>query len=118
MTVASTVLAVVLAVFFLATGVSKVLAVASMRKRAAHAGFSSSAYRVIGGLEIAAALGQLGGIRWWPIGAAAGTGLVLLMIGALITHVRTGDGMREWAPAAITGLVVIGYLALLIGGSR
>ncbi|MBF6469893.1 DoxX family protein [Nocardia beijingensis] len=118
MTAASTVLAVVLAVLFLATGVSKVLAVASMRERAAHAGFSSSAYRVIGGLEIAAALGQLGGIVWWPVGVAAGIGLVLLMVGAVITHLRTGDGIREWAPAAITGLVVISYLALVVGGSR
>ncbi|WP_330233768.1 DoxX family protein [Nocardia sp. NBC_00508] len=113
---ASIVLALLLAGFFLLVGVSKVVAVGSMRERATHAGFSVSARRKIGGLEIAAALGLLIGIAWWPVGAAAGTGLVLLMIGAVVVHRRTGDAVRQFGPAAITALIAIGYLTTVWGG--
>ncbi|WP_040785174.1 DoxX family protein [Nocardia pneumoniae] len=115
MNVASIVLAVVLAAFFLLVGVSKVSAVGSMRERAAHAGFSVSAYRKIGGLEIAAALGLLIGIVWWPVGVAAGIGLVLLMTGAVVIHRRTGDAVRQFAPAVVTGLIAVGYLMTVLG---
>ncbi|MBF6296026.1 DoxX family protein [Nocardia amamiensis] len=115
MNVASIVLALLLAVFFLLLGVSKVLAVGPMRERAAHAGFSVSAYRGIGALELAAALGLLGGIVWWPVGAAAGAGLVLLMAGAVVVHRRTGDGVREFAPAVGTGLMAVSYIVTVLG---
>ncbi|WP_454194383.1 DoxX family protein [Nocardia sp. Marseille-Q1738] len=115
MNIASIVLAVLLAVFFLLVGVSKVLAVGPMRERAAHAGFSVSTYRKVGALEIAAALGLLVGIVWWPIGAAAGVGLVLLMTGAVVVHRRTGDALPQFTPAVITGLIVVGYLVTVLG---
>ncbi|MEU2035230.1 DoxX family protein [Nocardia amamiensis] len=115
MKVASIVLALLLAVFFLLLGMSKVLAVGSMRERAAHTGFSVSAYRKIGALELAAALGLLGGIVWWPVGAAAGAGLVLLMAGAVVVHRRTGDAVREFAPAIGTGLIAVSYLVTVLG---
>ena len=47
------------AVVFVALGAAKILAAAPMRGRAAHAGFSVDAYRRIGVLEIAGAVGVL-----------------------------------------------------------
>ncbi|WP_327098541.1 DoxX family protein [Nocardia vinacea] len=113
MKVVSMVLAGVLAAEFVSFGTAKLAAVASMRKRAAHFGYSTAAYRGIGALEIAAAGGVLIGLTHPPIGVAAGIGLALLMAGAVAAHVRNGDGVPEFAPAAGTGLVALGYLATL-----
>jgi hypothetical protein len=65
---------------------------------------------------MAGATGLLIGIVWWPLGAAAGIGLVLMMIGALVTHLRIGDGMRECAPSILIGLIAIAYVATVFGG--
>ena len=61
--------ALLIAAVFLALGSAKVLALAPMRARAAHLGFSTSSYRVIGGLEIAGAIGVLLGLVVPPLGA-------------------------------------------------
>ncbi|MEU6581552.1 DoxX family protein [Nocardia sp. NPDC046763] len=118
MKVVSTVLAAVLAVEFLSFGAAKTLALASMRERAARLGYSTAAYRAIGALEIAGASGLLIGPARPPIGIAAGIGLALLMAGAVAAHLRNGDGVAEYAPAAGTGLVTLGYLAVLAGVSQ
>jgi hypothetical protein len=86
---ASTVVAVALAGFFVSLGAGKVLAVASMRKRAADVGYTLNAYRGIGALELAGAAGLPVGIAVVPLGAVAGAGLLLLLAGALATHVRS-----------------------------
>lgn len=106
------VLTVVLAVFFLALGTAKILALAPMRDRAANVGFSVAAYRRIGLLEVAGAIGLLVGFFVPPLGALAAIGLLLLLGGALFTHLRKGDGPREVTPAAVSALLVVGYLAL------
>jgi hypothetical protein len=96
MSVASVLLAAVLAVFFSAIGGAKILAVPSMRERATHTGYSVAAYRGIGFAEIAGALGLLLGI----------------------VHVRIGDGVREFAPAIVGCLVAVVYLVTLLGAAR
>ncbi|MEV5838720.1 DoxX family protein [Nocardia sp. NPDC052112] len=118
MSIASIVLAAILAVFFLLLGSAKVLATQQMRDRAAHVGFSIGAYRGVGALEVCGAVGLLVGILWWPVGAAAGMGLVLLMIGAAATHLHKRDSVREFAPAVITCLVAFGYLVVSLGATR
>src|SRR5208282_2357817 len=117
MSVASTILAVLLALFFFSLGAAKILALAPMRERAAHVGFSTAAYRRIGALEVAGAIGLLIGLIEPLIGALAGAGLVLLLGGALLTHLRTGDRVREFAPAVVAGLLVATYLAVLSGAA-
>jgi hypothetical protein len=109
----SSVLAVLLALFFGCLGTAKVLAAAPMRARAAHLGFSTAAYRVIGALEAAAAIWLLIGLVAPMIGGLAGAGLFLLLAGAVVTHVRKGDGLGEVAPALVSGLLVAAYLFLL-----
>ncbi|MDE3721936.1 DoxX family protein [Nocardiopsis sp. N85] len=112
MNVVFVILTVLLAVFFLALGTAKILARPQMRLLAEKSGFSVGAYRGIGVLEAAGGIGLLLGLAVPPLGGLAGTGLLLLLAGALITHLRRGDGPRELAPAAIAGLLVAVHLAL------
>ncbi|MFJ8021448.1 DoxX family protein [Streptomyces sp. NPDC096311] len=111
MNVVSIVLAVLLAVFFLALGAAKVLALPKTRQMAAESGFSTTAYRALGVLEAAAAAGLLLGLSVPLLGSLADAGLLLLMAGALILHLRNGDGPQKIAPAAITTLLIAAYLA-------
>ncbi|WP_200304743.1 DoxX family protein [Streptomyces adelaidensis] len=110
----SLVLTCLVALGFTAVGVTKILALAPMRVLAAEAGFSVGAYRVIGVLELAGAAGVLLGLAVPLLGALAGTGLLLLMAGAVITHGRKGDGLRGMTPALASAALVACYLATLI----
>ncbi|MEV6368424.1 DoxX family protein [Micromonospora musae] len=44
-------------------------------------------------LELAGAAGLLVGLLWWPLGVAAGVGLVLYFAGAIGAHLRVRDRM-------------------------
>jgi hypothetical protein len=108
-----TVSAIAPAALFVLVGAAKLLALAPMRERAAHAGFSVAAYRGIGALEVAGATGILLGLLMPVLGALAGAGLLLLLAGAVITHLRNRDGGRELLPAAVCAALVAGYLVAL-----
>ena len=112
------ILAGLLVLAFAAAGSAKLAAVPAMRERAAAVGFSVSAYRRIGMLEVLGVLGLLVGAFVPVIGAAAGVGLLMLLGGALVTHLRNGDGVREIAPALVLGLVTLAYLVLVVGSLR
>ena len=112
------ILAGLLVVAFAAAGSAKLAAVPAMQTRAAHVGFSVSAYRRIGLLEVLGVVGLLVGAFVPVIGALAGAGLLMLLGGAVVTHLRTGDGLREIAPALVLGLVTLAYLILLVGSLR
>ncbi|MGR6319050.1 DoxX family protein [Micromonospora soli] len=118
MTLAAAILAVLLALIFLALGTAKILAVQPMRERAAEAGFSVAAYRRIGLLEVAGAIGLLLGLIEPLIGTLAGAGLLLLLAGALVVHLRKGDGPQKYAPAVVCGLLVAAYLVLHLAAVR
>ena len=49
------------------------------------------------------------------LGGLAGAGLLVLLAGAVITHLRNGQGAHELAPALVCALLVGGYLAVLLG---
>ena len=115
---ATAILAGVLVVAFAAAGAAKLAAVPAMRARAAHVGFSVAAYRRIGLLEILGVLGLLVGALLPVLGALAAAGLLLLLGGAMIAHLRSGDGPRELAPALVLGLATLAFLILVIGGLR
>ncbi|GGR99585.1 invasion protein [Micromonospora fulviviridis] len=118
MTLAAGILAVLLALIFLALGTAKILAVQPMRELAAEAGFSVAAYRRIGLLEAAGAIGLLIGLIVPLIGTLAGAGLLLLLGGAVVVHLRKGDGPRRYAPAVVCGLLVAAYLTLHLVAAR
>ncbi|GGU15308.1 DoxX family protein [Lentzea flava] len=109
------VLSVLVAVVFLLSGAASLFALAPMRERAAHIGFSVAAYRGIGALQIAGAAGLLLGLTAPVLGALAGTGLLLLLAGALIVHARNHDRGRELVPAIVCAVLVVGYLVALGG---
>ena len=112
------ILAGLLVVAFAALGSAKLAAVPAMRTKAAQVGFSVAAYRRIGLLEVLAAVGLLVGASVPVIGALAAAGLLMLLGGALVTHLRNGDGVREIAPALVLGLVTLTYLLLVVGSPR
>lgn len=115
MTTVSIALACVVAFIFVVLGVSKILALPRMRELAANVGFSTAAYRRIGLLELAGAAGVVLGLAVPLLGGLAGVGLLSLLAGAVVTHVRNGQGAHEVAPAVICALLVGSYLAVLIG---
>jgi hypothetical protein len=111
------VLVILLSLIFFALGTAKILALRPMRERAAEVGFSTAAYRRIGMLEVAGAIGLLVGFVQPVIGALAGAGLLLLLGGAVVTHLRKGDGPRKFAPAVACGLLVATYLTIHLGAA-
>ena len=115
---ATTVLAGVLVVAFAAAGAAKLAAVPAMRARAAHVGMSVAAYRRIGVLEILGVLGLLVGALVPVIGALAAAGGLLLLGGAVVVHLRSGDGPRELLPAVVLGLTTLAFLILMLGALR
>ncbi len=115
---ATPVLAGVLVVVFGVLGSAKLAALPAMRSRAEHVGYGVDAYRRIGLLEILAALGILVGAAAPVLGAAAATGLIGLLGGAVIVHLRNGDGLRELAPALVLGAVAVGFVILVLGDIR
>ena len=112
------ILAGLMVVAFAAAGSAKLAAVPAMRARAEHVGFSVAAYRRIGLLEVLGVLGLLLGAFVPIIGALAGAGLLMLLGGACIAHLRNGDGLRELAPAVVLGLVTVSFLLLVVGDLR
>ena len=116
--IATSILAGLLVVAFAALGSAKLAAVPAMRARAKHVGFSVSAYRRIGALEILAVVGLLVGAFEPVIGAMAAVGLLLLLGGAVLSHLRSGDGVRELVPAIVLSVLTLTYLILVVGDLR
>lgn len=109
------ILTLLLALPFAAIGGAKLLAVPSMRTRAAHVGLGVGAYRVIGALEVAGAAGLVAGFVVPLLRTCAAGGLLLLLVGAVVAHLRVKDGLEEMVPAIVLGalaaaLVVLGVL--------
>ena len=108
----------VLALAFLASGAQKL-----MRPRLAMQAqlpyvedFSDGQVKTIGGLEVLGAVGLIlpSALRVVPVlSAAAAGGLVLLMIGAIATHVRRGEADRR---LAVNFILLI--LALAVAWAR
>ncbi|HVX45479.1 MAG TPA: DoxX family protein [Mycobacteriales bacterium] len=106
-----TILPIVLAVLFIAVGSLKVGKQQRMRASARHLGYSVGEFQAIGGAEIAGGAGLLAGHFWSPIGIAAAVGLVALLVGAVLSIRRAGDGPRDMVPALWIG-VLAGVIAV------
>lgn len=107
--------AALVAAGFMAAGSAKLVKAPAMVTRADHVGFNAKAYQLIGAAEIAGALGVLGGLWYIPLGYSAGAGLLLLMAGALVTHIRVGDKPTEMIPALAFAVVTATYVVSLGG---
>ncbi len=99
------ILFIVLAVAFGPGGVAGLAGADVIRDSWEKVGVSDTLGTIIAVLEILAAIGLLVGLRRPVVGVAAAAGLVALMVGAVIYHIRAED----WA--GLGGPVVLGLLA-------
>jgi hypothetical protein len=105
--VAKIVVTALLAALFAFAGLIKVLGVRQSLAIRDHLGVDPTQWRLIGLLELAGVAGVLVGLTWPPIGIAAAIGLTLLLLGAIVFHVRASDSVADTAPAVIgLGLAV------------
>lgn len=117
MFIATIVLSILLALAYVGAGGAKVAGTKLMMEGADHFGISRTAYRGIGALELAGALGLVVGLRIGPLGTAAAVCLAVLMVGAVATHVRAHDPFsRAAAPAVLAVLAVVTAVLHLAGG--
>jgi len=70
-------------------------------------------FPLLAACEFAGALGLMVGIWWPPIGIAAGIGLVLYFVGAVVSHLRVGD-FKGIGSAAFMLVLAAGALTLRI----
>jgi len=70
-------------------------------------------FPALAGCEFAGAVGLVVGIWWRLAGIAAGTGLVLYFIGAIVAHLRVGD-VQGIGPAAFMLVLAAGVLGLRV----
>jgi DoxX-like family len=96
-----------LAALFGFAGLIKVVGLRQSLAIRDHLGVQPARWRVIGLLELSGVAGVLVGLLWAPIGVAAAIGLALLVVGAIVFHVRASDSAADTVPAVIgLGLAV------------
>ncbi|MEM7323561.1 MAG: DoxX family protein [Actinomycetota bacterium] len=102
-------------------GVSKLRGDAAMVETQERFGMSAGLFRIIGGLEVLAAIGLIIGLftdgqnaEW--IGFLAAVGLILLLIGAVVSHARAGDPPSGWVPAIV--MLALSVLYIIFIGAR
>jgi hypothetical protein len=105
--VAKIIVTALLAAMFAFAGLIKVVGVRQSLAIRDHLGVDPTQWRLIGLLELAGVAGVLAGLKWAPIGIASAIGLTLLILGAIVFHVRASDSVADTAPAVIgLGLAV------------
>lgn len=107
-------ISLLLAAACLLPGAAKLLGHPRMRQSAEHFGIRWHRYRLIGVAELAAAAGILLGLWWHVLGVAAATGMILLLLGALVTHRRAADSGKDMAPAMVAFAITLAYLAIAL----
>ena len=113
MFIATAILSVLLALGFAQVGASKVSTAADkMVAELGRLGVSTGLIRLIGALEILGAAGLVIGLWIGPLGIAAAIGLALLMIGAVIYHIKARDTAKKTMSPLILLLLSATVLAL------
>ncbi len=108
-------LAITLAVTFVFTGLPMATGRSSSVEQGRHLGFSPRDYRLLGLVQIVGAVALAIGVFWEPLAIAAAAGFSLMMLGAVVTHLRAGDPAVKLIPAVIFGLASIATVALNLG---
>ena len=113
MSIVASLLSMMLFLAFVSAGIQKVQFNPMMSAMAQHLGFSKEGYQRIGLLEIAGGIGLLVGLAgsrgsfWGIVNELAAAGLAVTMGGAVVFHLRKGDGAKLLAPAGIMGLLAL-----------
>jgi uncharacterized membrane protein YphA (DoxX/SURF4 family) len=108
--------AVALAVVFLLSGVSKMVAHPVSLEARNKLAVPATTWSLIGAAEIAGAAGVLVGLTIRPLGIAAATGLALLGLGAVGAHRRARDSLATAAPALLALALATAMIALFWSG--
>jgi hypothetical protein len=113
MFVVCAIVTVLVALITLSSAMSMFQRVPQMVQLLEHVGMARHA-QVLGGLQIAGALGLIVGLFVPAIGIAAAIGLILYYAGALIMHLRLKDPLAQLLPAIVMMLFPAVALALRI----
>jgi uncharacterized membrane protein YphA (DoxX/SURF4 family) len=120
MDIARIILSIVLGLMLLVTGGGKVLDLPFSRGNRDALSVHPVFWRVTGILEVAATVGLIWGIWFVPFDLAAAIGVALLMIGAFVFRLRTGDrevlkqGIADIAVFVLTLVVIVLSLVTLL----
>lgn len=85
------IVAVLTALISIGSGVAKLRRIPQIMEAMRKCEVPDNWLPILAVLEIAGGVGLLIGIGWLPLGMAAGFGLTIYFIGAMIAHVRVGD---------------------------
>ncbi|SMG15780.1 DoxX family protein [Agreia pratensis] len=111
MLIASIVVSVLLAIAVGGSGVNKLAKNETVMKGMDVVRVPRDGVWMLAVLELAAALGLVVGIFWWPIGVAAAIGVIVYFVGAIVAHIRVSDTKGLGAPAVLL-LVAVAALVL------
>lgn len=114
MTALTVLVTVLAALLFLGAAYVKFTGEAHAMQTRDRLGFAPGAYRMIGVLEVAGAVGALVGLAVRPLGIAALAGLVLVAIGACAAQVRLHNPFAEARLAVLALVLSVSALALQI----
>ena len=104
---------IALAVIFVLTGLTKLAGVQMMRANFERFGLPDSARLAIGAVEIGLAVLAVIGLGSETTAIVAAAGALMLMVGALATHVRVKDGPDQYvAPVIVTVAAVVALVTL------
>lgn len=112
MFIAAVVFSSLLALVFCGAGSAKLSGSKKMTDQLAHLGVGPGLMRLIGAAQLLGAAGVLVGLWFGPLGVAAALGLTVMMVGAVVYHVRAGDSAQEMSGAVIVLLLTLSTLAL------
>ena len=107
-----TILTIAVGALFVITGGVKVVGLKQSLEIRDHFAMTPGLWRSIGILETAGGVGTIVGLAWTPIGVAALIGLVLLMLGAIVSRIRVKDPIGWLAVDAGTLALVVVTLCL------
>ena len=110
MSVAYAIVAIVLSLALLGSAAGKLTKHPKVAGTLTTVGVPEARWPMLAGLEVAGAVGLIIGL-WVPaLGVAAGIGVVLYFIGAVVAHLRVDDS--DIGPALALGLVAVAAVVL------
>ncbi|NNM47217.1 DoxX family protein [Knoellia koreensis] len=110
MTITTIILSALLGLGFFLAGTGKLRRAEPVTGTLESLGVTPSLQKTVGALEVLGAIGVVIGLWLQPLGIAAAIGLVLMMIGALVFHVRARDTFKGSVGALV--LLVLGAVVL------
>ena len=101
------VLMIVVSLAFLAAGGQKLVGSEGQKKDFARFGYPAWFMYFTGAMEVTGAVGMFAGVFAPVWGALAGLLLAAVMVGAVATHIRVGDPVKNVVPASVLGLLAL-----------